>query len=1164
MRKLFRGLLIGLALLLTGAAVGVVVLNHYLESSREQLLKGLAATSGLDIAFREMDVRAWSTFPRVLFSVDSLVVRDTLRPATDTALFTADRLTGQLTLAALLRDTIELQQMTLRGGALYIERDSSGAFNAGSLFATEEAGALPAAEDLLPTLDWGKVRLAVSDLAVAYRNVPRNKRLAARFDTLGITVLRPATGPPRIVGTFASHCEELAFNRDAGGYLTDTPVSGPVDITFGPERWIVPATELRIGPQRFTVAATFERDTTELSHIYLANFETDYAATHALLTRKLRDKMSNYYAGGTFPVQAHIASTFYRDKNPRVELEFRLSGQAARAMQFEFSEAHLQGAFVNRLATRAGGTPGSRKNLRLQLDSVRLRQGALRLRAPWAIVTANAYDTRLEAPLNIRGPARAVSDQLANRNFFFEGGRFQLESHVAASLLSFEDIVSSSDARLRLTDPEVFYRPAGAHFPFAYIHLVKKGEDIRFQLRSKPLATGFFFGAAGQIDNLAPILIDLPGEEIRTDVRLFTPHFSWTDFLTLFGEAGYFDTQELAEPSDPVRALKQTLLGLEGTFHPRVRARFDTVSYYDVFTLRDLQTGLHFRGDSLVLEETTFHWQESDIAFSARLHLGRRGETDFTLAAQTDHLDLNRLRGTLEHFGVTFPAGLDSLPTDLSIDFQHRGTIADTSGIQPGTNFGTLVFDDGRHGLFSGELHYLPGVAGLYSRTHLVGDPVIVNQLFGAEDFLFGSGQFNLELQLTKTPRDLRELLDVGRIHLHIDSSHINYRPQQAAIPVRSFVADIADNRADYHLRLQSDSMRQELELSGSLDSLSAFLFPAEGRRFSVKTQAKAELLHWREIRQFIRPQRPDSSAFELQGLVSATSGIFNTFRPDLDLAIDTFRLDPEVELHDVFGGVSLRDSTWLRLEHSGFTFGAGRIRLDAAYALDDRPVSPFRLHWQIDSLALGRLLDDLQASELIAVPDTGELTARLDLSGELRGRMHEDSLRLIPDSTHGTLRYRLSETALAEWPLLETIGKKAWMRKRFRAPTIAPLAGELPIDSGRIHIPRTEVQSTAAEFFVEGYYDLNTGPDLLISIPLRNIGRGKLTVPPLPTGYAHAGWKVYLVVEVDEDGQPVTRFRLGRRQYYRERGRLDELRELRRRMRERRRGTSPEEEPGN
>jgi hypothetical protein len=111
-----------------------------------------------------------------------------------------------------------------------------------------------------------------------------------------------------------------------------------------------------------------------------------------------------------------------------------------------------------------------------------------------------------------------------------------------------------------------------------------------------------------------------------------------------------------------------------------------------------------------------------------------------------------------------------------------------------------------------------------------------------------------------------------------------------------------------------------------------------------------------------------------------------------------------------------------------------------------------------------------------------------------------------------------------------------------------------IEMDSGRVWLPRTEIQSTPLQLFVEGVVDTVTGPDLLVSVPLRNIGRGVLRDAPAPTGYAHTGWKVYLVVEPGKDGQSKAKFRLGRKRFYKERGRLEEFLLEKRTMREARR----------
>lgn len=268
----------------------------------------------------------------------------------------------------------------------------------------------------------------------------------------------------------------------------------------------------------------------------------------------------------------------------------------------------------------------------------------------------------------------------------------------------------------------------------------------------------------------APLLLDRPGAALSSDVTLFSHRINWTDFLAFLGTDGYFnDTQDTAS-IQPQASMRKSLLGLKHAFHPRVHASFDTVAYYAIFAVTDFSTGLHFLQDTLVLEQTSFNWAGSQLRMDARLDLSQANLTPFRLNAQADHLNLNALRPSLDYFGLQLPTELESLPDDLSIQFAHQGILDDSSGIVPGYNSGQLVFDDGKNGLFSGNLYYAPGTRGLESFFHLAGDPQIVNVLFGAENFFFGTGHFSLDLNMEGSPTNLTQLIRTGKLRLLIDS----------------------------------------------------------------------------------------------------------------------------------------------------------------------------------------------------------------------------------------------------------------------------------------------------------------------------------------------------------------------------------------------------------
>ena len=1162
-RKLIRWFLI-----LTGVAIvlligAVFALDRYLQSHEEKLVRDYAYPAGLDIVFREVDFTAWENFPRVSLTIDSVVVRDSSGVHRDSALLRLDRLHAEFSLASFFSDTISLRRLDLQGGALRLVADSSGAFNAGNLLLRDSTLTVKESTDSrLPSLAWEGVHLGVIDLGFTYRLPPRNKWIDARIDTLQAVATTTATGELTVDSRLAVDVNQLAFNTEKGGFLTGARVSGPLDIRVSAEDVAISPTILAIDGEAYSLSADIDRGGDAPSYIYVENERASYDRARPLLHDDLQRKLEPFYVTGEFPARATVKLP--PGEIEEVTVDFTLDGQDVTARGYRFTGVHTRASVVNRLDPAEGGIPGSKKNLRVQLDDLSAHYLSARIESPSAVIAVFGKDAVLHAPLRLSGPARTISDYLENRDFFFDAGHFVLDTRIDASLLSFEDVATTSNGTLHLEDLAVNYRPAGARFPFRRIEVTKTGQDVNFGVETSPLATGFSFRLDGRVDNLTPLLVDVPGAQIHSEVDLTAPRVNWTDFLTFFGQGGYFpqDKEEpapdagAADPAAQAAALKTTLLGIRNTFSPSVEARIDTVGYYDVFTLTDLKTGLHFSGDSLVLDRTSFEWAGSEVGFGAQLDLARSGATPFHLSVAARHLDLNELRSSLDYFGVYIPEGIDRLPEDLTIAFDHRGIIADSLGIDPGRNYGTFTFNDGRDNLFAGSMRYASGPRGLSTQLHLAGDPHIVNVLFGAENFFFGTGNFTIDMALEGTPADLRELINHSELALHIDSSRVTHKASGVFVPVRSFRVDVRDGKADYRMELLAGSTHRGVRFDGKLDNIAAFLYPRPDEHFSVTADAYAPSLRWSDFSALVQRESADttkSSSFDLQSLFSATGGVFRTFRPDISLAVDTFHAGDTKPLVNFYSGIRLQDTTRLLLEKSGFRLDDGMVEFDASYDLDNRTRSPFTVHFKADTLPLQELRQELAFLGLKLPDDIGTVRGNLTLDGNLQGKLDETTGQMVMDSTHGTLDFRLSDAELEDWPVLRAAGRKARMEERLAHVRFAPLQGTVVIDSGLVSIPRTEVQSTGVQVFLEGTIDPEGGPDLLVSIPLRNIGRGLLNEAPAPTGYAHAGWKVYLVLEPGDDGETKMRFRLGRRRFFRERGRLEEYRADRQRYREER-----------
>ena len=1167
LRKILRWFLVcaGVVALLLGLSAWW--LSVYLSSNQDKILSEFVSTSGLDVTFRELDIRAWRTFPVVTFSADSLVIRDTTRSASEQPLLAAEHFRGSLTLGNLIFDTLRLNAFELSDGAIYVAGDSLGELNLGKLGRAKtpaDTAASPGWVD--PKMVWSGMKIALTNIDLAYLRPDRRKDIRLHLDSLRTETAKTPHGI-HTDSELAASVSGIAFNTDKGYFLENARLTGNLHVDGNDGNWELHRTTLKIRNEKFTFAGELKTGPDKGLRLSVESPAAHYDSVAVLLPEEIRGKLARLHVKDRFPAKADVYTSLVHGENPEISIAFRLSGNDVRINQYDFRKAYTSGVFVNDLPVAEGGVAGSKKNFRVTLDSARAYQKELYLTMPWAIVRGVVGDTRLEAPVRVTGPTREINERVETENFIFGKGRFALNTRVNESLGYVPDIISSSDGRLRLFDTEVLYRPAGVTFPLRSMEVRKRGEDIRFRLRSGELSTGFDFEMAGTLDNLLPLLLERPADSIRTDVALHASRIRWRDFRAMFGEDGMFTGEEEKEEAAltqvrgaddrQVAAMKKALLGLQATFRPHIEASFDTVAYYDVLSVTGFNTGLRFDHDTLVLERTSFDWEGSAIDFGARLGLGRERATPFRLSVAAAELDLNRMRPALEYFGLQLPAGLDSLPRALSIDFAHRGVINDTFGIRPGDNAGRFAFREGREDLFSGELTYAPGPAGLRSDLHLRGDPALVNQLFAAEDFFFGTGRFRIDLGLDGTPADLDELIRSADLSLEIDSSRIEYRPADVFVPVRKFSVRSANEHVDYDLELFSDSTRRSVELHGTMDRLTAFLYPEPGKTFRMKAAASARSLRWSDIQDFIRGSdagEPDTSSFDPQYLLSATGGIFSAFRPELSLSIDTFWTGKNTKLTQVRSGFHLEDSSRLVLEASGFRLGEGSVAFSADYDIDQKTRSPFNVKWRTDSLALGQVLEVLRTMD-VALPDNeGSLAGTLSMDGDVVSKLNENKQRVMLDSTSGHLSLKLNGLELANWAALRDIGRKAKMKKRFEHLRFAPLNLEVTLKDGKVFIPRTEVQSTALQLFLEGKFDTINGPDLLVALPLRNIGRGVLESVPPNTGFAAAGWKVYLVMERDKKGEPRVRFRLGRGKYFRQRGRAEELRTLRREERAQRR----------
>lgn len=213
--------------------------------------------------------------------------------------------------------------------------------------------------------------------------------------------------------------------------------------------------------------------------------------------------------------------------------------------------------------------------------------------------------------------------------------------------------------------------------------------------------------------------------------------------------------------------------------------------------------------------------------------------------------------------------------------------------------------------------------------------------------------------------------------------------------------------------------------------------------------------------------------------------------------------------------GIDLRN---ISLQHAH-----GRLRLNGN--IDQRTaVNKVSVSGRIDEVDVNRLFyafEDFGQKGISYTHLRGIFSSDIDVRGILSG-----TGQLIPQSVYGTVKFRLHDGALVNFPPMQKIGDFAFRNRNFSNITFSDMNNTLVIQGSRIHIRPMLIRSNVLNVFVEGTYGLSRGTDIQLRVPLRNPEKDKYLADSLKKKNVTKGIVLNLRA-VEQDGR--IRIKLGK-----------------------------------
>lgn len=216
-----------------------------------------------------------------------------------------------------------------------------------------------------------------------------------------------------------------------------------------------------------------------------------------------------------------------------------------------------------------------------------------------------------------------------------------------------------------------------------------------------------------------------------------------------------------------------------------------------------------------------------------------------------------------------------------------------------------------------------------------------------------------------------------------------------------------------------------------------------------------------------------------------------------------------------------LFDNHEIRLNKLTVEQGGGSLQVKATLShKGDGEVSPLKVDTHLDGVDLPHIFsafNNFGQDAVTAKNLKGNLTADIHLTGDLN-----DRAKIVTRSLKGTVTFTIRKGQLVDFAPMEKVSVSVLKKRDLSEIKFAELENQLDVDSTTIFVHRMEINSTAFTLFVEGFYNLKTGVDMSLQVPLSNLSKDRnQDIPPTSRGNeGKAGPSVHLRAKTGDDGK--------------------------------------------
>ncbi|WP_136481054.1 hypothetical protein [Cognatitamlana onchidii] len=401
------------------------------------------------------------------------------------------------------------------------------------------------------------------------------------------------------------------------------------------------------------------------------------------------------------------------------------------------------------------------------------------------------------------------------------------------------------------------------------------------------------------------------------------------------------------------------------------------------------------------------------------------------------------------------------------------------------------------------------------------GDNTDLNDYFGNSNFLFDSGKYKFTGTYSGQSQhfSLEESKATGRLQL--TPSIIEFKSAGLFIPIDTLDLAIKNNEATVNslqLRLKSNNY---VRVSGQIDNFSGLISKnAENHNHQSNFIVYSPHLTLTDINEILESapgntlkNKTTKQKKDLKLLKKSLLDLKTSFNPELVIKVDRFE-HQNILLKNFETDLLFDNQQQVHLKNTGVSYKEGDLKLGMSLALNETEKTFFKTKIKTHELNIGQAAKALDYFEIQSLKEAKTFEAILNSDLDVSGYFDEKD-QLDFSALNGFLNFRIDSLKLYEFrPIIEHV--KVLKKERFKMMSFQPIDAKIKIKNGMFSLPRTEIQSSAIHFYVEGALKPKSFKDIWISIPTSNLKHTDGIELPDKVSYDHSGSKIYYHISQD------------------------------------------------